>query len=284
MMARRAAKLGVAAPKGGVALLAAPVAALGLLLVLPLIEVVRRAFALDGLEGLTGVVTDAIYQKALLRTLAMTLVVTACTWLLSMVYVLAVLISGKKLRVLLLGVLVGSFWISLLVRTYGWMIIETPNGALDQLLQSIGLTSEPLNLLGTTIGMYPATIHVLMPYMALPLLASVWAIDGSLIRAAQSLGAGPWRIFRTVIMPQLKNGSIAGITLVFILSFGFYITPAFIGGPSDLTVATLISRSFNEVFDADLAAAQATVLLIVVTVMYLVADRLFHVNEQLERQ
>ena len=130
-----------------------------------------------------------------------------------------------------------------------------------------GLINTPLRLLNTAIAVHVAMIHILLPYMILPIASVLRQIDGALLRAAAGLGAPPWRVFLQVVRPLSIPGVAAGALLVFVLSLGFYITPALVGGPLDLMLSMLIAQQvdlLNWPYAACLSAALlATTLLLI---------------------
>lgn len=259
-------------------LLALPAAFLTVFLAVPLVVVVVQAISDIGISGFGHVVSDPLFLSALKRTALLSVTVTAICWPLAVAFSLAVVLSGRALRTFLLLALLLTFWISILVRTYGWVLLEQPNGALDKAVHWLGLGHGSLGLLGTTGGMYPAMVHVMLPFMVLPVMAALAELDPAQVRAAQSLGAGPLRVLSSIVLPSVRRGSIAGATLVFILSFGFFVTPALLGGPSDLTVATLINHEFNQVFDLGSASAMGTILIVAVLGAYVVLTRVFRLK------
>jgi ABC-type spermidine/putrescine transport system permease subunit I len=152
------------------------------------------------------------------------------------------------------------FWTSILVRTYAWMVLLGRQGIVNQLLLWIGLIDEPLRLLNTTFAVYVAMVHILLPFMILPLYSVIRGIEGNLLRAAEGLGASPFGVFRQIVLPLSLPGISAGCLLVFILALGFFITPALVGGPKDLMIAVLIQQQV-ELFDWPFASALAVLLL-----------------------
>jgi putative spermidine/putrescine transport system permease protein len=254
-------------------LLAIPCVAGILFLLLPLIALAARTISADGVGGFIDVFKDQTFVDALQRTLTLSAVVTIICSVLGTAYALALVAAPRYVGYALLAVLLSAFWISLLVRTFGWVLLFQPNGALDQWVRSLGLTDGSLGLLQTTRAMYPAMIHVILPFFVLPVYAACQRLDPDLLRAAQSLGAKPLAVLRHVVLPQLRPAILAAASLVFMLSLAFYVTPLLIGGPSQLTIATLIDRQFNEQFDLAGAAATGLVLLAIVMAIYLLVDR-----------
>lgn len=245
----------------------------------PFVMLTVEALSSRGVMGSLAVVTDPLFTRALARTLIVTTLVTLFTWPCGLAYALALMISKRVVRTFLFCILLLSFWVSLLIRTFGWVILLEPNGALDFILRWLHIINGNMGLYDTTAGMLPGMIHIMLPFMVLPVYASLRQIDPQHVRAAQSLGSSPLFTLRKVVIPQLKPGVTSGLILVFVLSIGFFVTPALLGGPSNLVIATLISNEFNSAAHFGVASAMAAVLLIVVLIIYLLADRLFRVSD-----
>lgn len=279
----KARRLGYALTGGTGAswLLVLPVALLLLCLLVPLVAIATTALG-HGFGHARSSVTDPVFLDAVRRTVVLSAIVTLICWVVGTLFSLAIMLTRRGVRIFLVAALFITFWISLLVRTYGWIILFQPNGLLQHILSTLGLLHGPLNLLQTTPAMYPAMVHIMLPYMILPILGTLATIDPAQLRAAQSLGARPLTILRRVVLPQMRPGALAGSILVFVLSLGFYITPRFLGGPSDLTVATIIDREFSQVFDFAAASAMGLTLLIAVLALYVIADRVLGVSRQWE--
>ena len=239
-------------------------------------------------NGPVGVVTEPLQSPLVLdsigKTLYLAVATTVATWLLGLLFTLALGLARPLTGKTLFGILFITFWISLLVRTYGWVLTLQPNGALDLIGRNLRLTDEQgFGLFQTMPGLVPPMVHIMLPYMVLPIYAALQAIDPAQIRAARSLGASEWLILRRVILPSLASGSWAGVLLVFILSLGFYVTPAFLGGPGTQVVAMVIGLQFGRLENIGLTAAIGTLLLVAVLILYAIADRLFKISQQWER-
>ena len=161
------------------------------------------------------------------------------------------------------------FWTSLLVRTYAWMVLLQKQGLVNSALLKLGVIDEPIALLhnyaGTVIGMS----HIMLPFLVLPLYGSMKAIDRDLVRAAANLGASPIVRFWTVSFPLSLPGLGAGALIVFVLSLGFYVTPALLGGGKVTMVAMRIQKSVALYPNWGAASALAVVLLVVTAVVLL---------------
>ncbi|MEA2179281.1 MAG: putative spermidine/putrescine transport system permease protein [Solirubrobacteraceae bacterium] len=262
-------------------LLGPPIVFLLLLLGLPIMFLVIRTFTN---AGLSTAVNDEGFRDAIPRTLLMAAVVTVLTLVTGTVYALAIGLAPKWARVVLFGLLFLIFWTPLLVRTYGWILLQLPQGAIYWALHGIGLLDQPLDVYQKTIAAYPAMVHVMLPYAVLPIYQSLRQIEPTQLRAARVMGARPWLTLRRVVLPQLKPGMLSATVLVFIMSLGFYITPALLGDPTSPTVAGLIGGTFNQPEADNVASAMSLLLLAVVLLIYALADRILGMSKQWERE
>jgi ABC-type spermidine/putrescine transport system permease subunit I len=224
-----------------------------------------------------------LFAKAVGRTVWLAFLVTAFTWILGSVFVLALALAPRWLGGLLFGVLFLTFWISLLVRTFGWMLTLQPAGALDSLAKALNLSPDGLGLYQTTPGLVPAMVHIMLPYLVLPVYADLRGLDPAQLRAARSLGGGEWLILRKVVLPAMRPGSLAGVVLVFVMSLGFYVTPAFLGGPGDQVVSIVVGTQFGRLQDLGGAASMGVILLVATLGLYLLAERFLRIGEHWER-
>lgn len=269
---------------GGRLLLVPPAVLFALGLLLPLCAIIIVAVQENGPAGAVAEpLSSALFLRSLGRTLLMSVEVTAIAWVVGLIYSLALGLASPFVSKLLFGVLFLTFWISLLVRTYGWVLMLQPAGALDAFGKALGLTDEGFGLYQTGPGLLPPMVHIMLPYMVLPIFASLQGIDGAQLRAARSLGGSEWLVLRKVVLPSLRSGSVAGAILVFILSLGFYVTPAFLGGPGQQVVAIVIGLQFGRLQDVAVASSMGAILLIVVLGLYFAADRIFRISEKWER-
>ena len=213
-------------------------------------------------ENFTRIWTEGAYVAIFANTFQVALLVTGICLLLGypVAYCLSQ-VSSRLAGVLLLCVLV-PFWTSLLVRTYAWLVLLQRKGLINNALVDLGITDRPIplvhNLTGTVIGM----VHIMLPFLVLPLYASMRTIEPSYVRAAANLGASPARAFWQVFFPLSMPGLIAGLVLTFILCIGFYITPAVLGGGKVQMIAQRIENSVNLYPTWGPASALGVVLLI----------------------
>jgi ABC-type spermidine/putrescine transport system permease subunit I len=224
----------------------------------------------------THLAHDTVFLNVFWTTLRTALLVTACTLLLGYPVALTLVRPGRWATVALVIVLL-PFWTSILVRSYAWMVLLGRRGLVNEALTASGIIEHPLRMLNTPIAVDIAMIHILMPYMILPIANALRQIDPSLARAALGLGATPFRTFRDVTLPLSMPGVAAGVLLVFVLSLGFYITPALVGGPRDMTISMLIAQQVDQLNWPYAACLSATLLAATLAIMA-VFQRLFGVG------
>jgi ABC-type spermidine/putrescine transport system permease subunit I len=215
---------------------------------------------------------DPVFLKTFSITLNTAFIVTLATLVLGYPVALG-LVRAKTMAPLILIVILLPFWTSVLVRSYAWMVLLGRHGLINEALVAAGLIDRPIRLLNTPLATEIAMTHILLPYMILPIANALRQIDPSLVRAASGLGATPWRTFLQVILPLSMPGVAAGVLLVFVLSLGFYITPAMVGGPRDVTLSMLIAQSVDQLNWA-YAATLAAVLLATALALIAAAQRL----------
>ena len=221
-----------------------------------------------------------IYRTLFWRTFWMSALITFLTILLGfpVSYLLATLPDRHSNMLMILVLL--PFWTSLLVRTSSWIVILQSEGVLNDVLVGTGLIGDDnrpqmiYNKTGTIIGM----THILLPFMILPLYSVMKGIPPSYLRAARSLGANPVVAFIRVYVPQTVPGIGAGSILVFILSIGYYITPALIGGSTGQLISNFIAYHMNESLNWHLAAALGAILLFIVLFLYWLYNKLVGVD------
>jgi putative spermidine/putrescine transport system permease protein len=215
----------------------------------------------------------ALYTKVFIRTFWMSLMVTF--WCLLLGYPVAWMLASLPLRYsnLLMILVLLPFWTSLLVRTASWIIVLQKEGIVNHILMWAHITSEPVQLVYNRFGVYVAMVHILLPFMILPLYSVMKNIPPSYMRAASSLGANPIVVFFKVYLPQSKPGISAGCLLVFILAIGYYITPALVGGPKDQMLSYFIAFFTNNTINWGMAAGLAVLLLSATVVLYIVFNR-----------
>lgn len=219
-----------------------------------------------------------IYVKLYMKSLWIALLITVLTGIISypLAYYLATA-PARTANTLMVFVLL-PFWTSLLVRTTSWIALLQTNGVINSFLQSINAIGEPLELLYTQFSTVIAMTHILLPFMILPLYSVMKGIDPSYLRAALSLGAKPIPAFIRIYMPMTVPGLSAGALLVFIISIGYYITPALVGGTDGQMISNIIAFHMQSSNNWELAAALGSLLLGLILLLYWIYDRLVGVS------
>ncbi len=264
---RRAAWL-----RAGPALLVAPLVLYMLVFyALPLVSMLLRSVADPTwtLENYRRLLGDTVFLHVFWTTLRTAFVVTIGCLLLGYPVALALSRLERAAASVVLIIVLLPFWTSVLVRSYAWMVLLGRKGLVNETLIAAGLIDTPLKLLNTPFAVHIAMIHILLPYMILPIASVLRQIDGALPRAAAGLGAAPWRVFVQVVLPLSMPGVAAGVLLVFVLSLGFYITPALVGGPRDLMLSMLIAQQvdlLNWPYAACLSATLLAATLLIIAV------------------
>jgi putative spermidine/putrescine transport system permease protein len=221
----------------------------------------------------------AIYVTLYMRTLKISVTVTLATLLLG--FPLAYLLANLPTRTsnLLMILVLLPFWTSLLVRTTAWFVLLQDNGIINDSLRFLHLTNEPLPLIFSRFGTVVAMTHIQLPFTLLPIYSVMKTISPSYLRAARSLGAGPFHAFWKVYFPLTVPGIAAGCLLTFILCLGYYITPALVGGPTDQMVSGIIDRAMNSENNWGKASALGAILLFATLILYFIYNRLVGIDK-----
>ncbi|MEZ5925041.1 MAG: ABC transporter permease [Hyphomicrobiaceae bacterium] len=261
---------------GYIAMLVLPCLVLCVFFVWPMLMVLLRSFTDPTLniDNYVEIFARPAYLRVLWNTLVVAFTVTVLCLLIS--YPVAAVIAGFKggLLNLCFALILIPFWTSTVIRTYAWMVLFQRKGVLNGFLQQVGLIDQPLELMRNFIGVQIGMVHVLLPFMILPLLSTLRGIDPVYMRAAGVLGANPVRAFLHVYLPLSMPGISAGVLLVFITALGFFITPALLGSERQMMIAMLIEQQVSVTVNWPLASALSTLLLVVTISIYLVYERL----------
>jgi putative spermidine/putrescine transport system permease protein len=221
---------------------------------------------------------ERVFRAVLGRTLWIAGVVTLACLLLGYPVALVIARQPPQRAAMLLFLVLLPFWTSLLVRTVAWVVLLQREGVLNNLLMSLSIINEPAKMIYNRFAVYVAMVHVLLPFMVLPLYSVMRGIPPTYLRAAWSLGATPWTAFRRVYMPQTMPGIAAGCLMVFIQALGYYITPALVGGADDQMISYFIAFYASRTVNWGMAAALSIMLLASTLVLYAVYNRMIGVE------
>lgn len=217
---------------------------------------------------------DSFYLEAYLRSLRVAAISAFFCLLLGYPMAYAIARAPERRRPLLLMLVILPFWTSFLLRVMAWIGLLQDQGVINGLLLSLGLISEPLRLLYTEGAVYLGIVYCYLPFMVLPLYATLSKLDPVLLEAAADLGARPLRAFRTVTLPLSLPGILAGFMLVFIPAVGEFVIPELLGGPSAQLVGRVLWVEFFQNRDWPMASALAVALLLVLVVPIALFQRL----------
>ncbi len=223
--------------------------------------------------------SQAVYVSVLVRTFYISALVTLITLVLA--YPVAFLLAHAPQRlanILLIFVLV-PFWTSLLVRTTAWFVLLQDNGPINDLIQYLDLADAPLKLIFSRFGTVTAMAHIQLPFTLLPIYGVMKGISPSYMRAARSLGGGPFYSFFRIYLPLTLPGIGAGCLLTFILSLGYYITPALVGGAADQMVSGVIASAMNQENNWGKASALSAILLLATMVLFFIYNRVVGIDK-----
>ena len=222
---------------------------------------------------------DTLYLDAFTNSLKIAAIATLLCLLLGYPMALGITRARESLRTPLLLLVILPFWTSFLIRVYAWIGILKGNGLINNLLLWLGVIDEPLRLLHTDLAVYVGIVYAYLPFMVLPLYATLSRMDGSLLEAAADLGCRPVSAFWRVTVPLSVPGIIAGSLLVFVPAVGEFVIPDLLGGPDSLMIGKVLWTEFFNNRDWPVAAAVAVALLALLVVPVLLFER-FREREQ----
>lgn len=245
-------------------------------LALPLYEVVKESIwaPSPSFDAYISVFEDQLVRDALLRTFTIALIVTLLSIGGGYVIALTAWRSSPTWAGVILLVVSFPVLTSLVTRNFSWLIFLGRNGPMNDVLLGFGLINEPVELLNTRTAVVIGMFHVMLPFAVLPIYNSLRKIDPALLKASAAFGASPIKTFWKVIVPLSAAGSVVATVFVFVLSLGFFITPALLGGPTNSMASNVIDKEANFYLDFGRASAIAVILLIiVVALLSIVAKR-----------
>lgn len=251
-------------------LLAPALLLLAVFFLLPVLSLLLRSVLepTPGLHNYTQLLGSTTYLRVFGNTFLVATVVTVATVAIGFPTAWLLAVAPRKLSSVLFAILLLSMWTNLLARTFAWMVLLQATGPINRVLMALGLISEPLalvnNLVGVTIGM----TYIMLPFLVMPLHATLRSIDPSTLRAAAICGASRWQAFWRVLVPLALPGVASGALMVFVMALGYFVTPALLGGPSYMMLAELIAQLVQELLNWGLAGAAAFVLLAVTLSLY----------------
>jgi ABC-type spermidine/putrescine transport system permease subunit I len=260
---------------GSIALLApAVLIALSAFLV-PLARLVGLSFSAKAgpFVAYAQLLGDDVYARVFANTFVIAVVVTAVALVIAFPIAFALTRLSRTWRAIVFACVLLPLWISVLVRTFSWMLLLERNGPINRFIVATGLRDQPLSILFNHTAVLIGMVHVLLPYAVLPIYAAIVRIEPALLRASEGLGASPAATFRRVLFPLSLTGVATAATFTFLLALGFFVTPALLGGASSITLSMLIDGFVSDRLDWPLAAAASVLLLVAALAVVAVASR-----------
>jgi putative spermidine/putrescine transport system permease protein len=221
-----------------------------------------------GLQNFRTIAEQPVYRSALTNTVVISASVTLICLICGYPLAYSIAQAGGRLRRLLIFAVLIPFWSSILVRTFAWMVLLQRRGLINDTLTRLGLTDTPITMVHNRIGVLVGMVHILLPFMVLPLYAVMVRIDKSYGQAAASLGASPVRNFYRIYLPLSRPGVVNGTVLVFEMGLGYFITPALLGGAGDAMIAQLIEQQVADFGEWGIAGALSVILMFGVGVTF----------------
>ena len=227
---------------------------------------VQAFFGALDFENFIWLTEDDLYWKAYLSSLRIAFFATCLTLLVGFPIAYGMARADPAWRPTLMMLIILPFWTSFLIRVYAWIGILSTKGFLNQFLMGIGITSEPMIILNTNVAVYIGIVYTYLPFMVLPIYATLEKLDDSLLEAAEDLGCNRFTAFWLVTVPLSKSGVIAGCFLVFIPTLGEFVIPSLLGGSRTLMIGKVLWDEFFANRDWPVASAVAIILLLILIV------------------
>jgi len=260
----------------GTAALLAPGALIGALAFLvPLARLVGLSFSAPAgpFAAYAQLLGDDIYARVFVNTFTIAVAVTAIALIIAFPVAFALTRLSRTWRTVVFACVLLPLWISVLVRTFSWMLLLERNGPINRFIVASGLSDAPLSLLFNHTAVVIGMVHVLLPYAVLPIFAALIRIDKGLLRASEGLGASAVTTFLRVLLPLSFSGVATAATFTFLLALGFFVTPALLGGPSSITLSMLIDGFVSDRLNWPLASAASVVLMVAALLVVAIAGR-----------
>jgi putative spermidine/putrescine transport system permease protein len=237
---------------------------------LPVLSLLLRSVLepTPGLHNYEQLLGSTTYLRVFGNTFLVASVVTVVTVAIGFPTAWLLAIAPRKLSSFLFSILLLSMWTNLLARTFAWMVLLQGTGPINRLLMALGIISEPLTLVNNLIGVTVGMTYIMLPFLVMPLHATLRSIDPSTLRAAAVCGASRWQAFWKILVPLAMPGIASGALMVFVMALGYFVTPALLGGAQYMMLAELVAQLVQELLNWGLAGAAAFVLLAVTLSLY----------------
>ena len=222
-----------------------------------------------GFGNYAALLGDATYARVLANTFLLASIVTVLAIAIGYPVAWLITIVRRGTARLVLAIVLLSMWTNLLARTYAWLVLLQRSGIINMVLLRLGVISEPLPLVNNLTGVVIGMTYIMLPFAVLPLQATLAAIDPTLLQAGAVCGAGPFTVFRRLLLPLSLPGIATAAMMIFVMSLGYYVTPSLLGGTGNMMVAELIAEQIQSFLNWGLGSAAAMVLLGAALLVYL---------------
>jgi putative spermidine/putrescine transport system permease protein len=247
---------------------------MALLFILPFIQTAVRAFTDPGPQNFAIFFTDPVYMRSLTTTFVTAFIVGIVALAIAYPYAYIMYAAPKAMTAVMMVLVLLPFFTSLLVRTYAWTVWLQETGIINSALLNMGVIHEPLQLMRNTLGVTIGMTHALLPFMVFPIYSSMLRIQPDLVPAARTLGASPAVAFRTVFVPLSLPGVVSGFLIVFVMSLGYYVTPALLGSPRDSMMSELVVNQVEQQIQFGTGSAIGIVLLVLTLAILFAGTRI----------
>lgn len=245
------------------------------LYIYPLAKIVALSFGSNpvSIQHYVELFSDPFLLRVFLQTLRLSATIALLCVVIGYPVAYAMRVASEKTQRNMVVMIMLPLWTSVLVRCFAWIVILGRKGLINEALQATGIIDHPLKLVYNSTGVYVGMLHVMLPFMVLPLYNNLCRIDLKLISAAESLGSSRISAFFWIVLPLSMPGVLSGALLVFMGSVGLYVIPALLGGLSETTYVMLIEKQINELNNWELASAMSVLLLVVTGLLTLLYER-----------
>ncbi|WP_259756698.1 ABC transporter permease [Pseudomonas sp. GCEP-101] len=243
---------------------------LGLFFLAPLIGLLLRGVLepTPGLDNYAQLFANSAYSRVLFNTFSVGALVTVISLLLGFPLAWAITLVPRGWGRMLLNIVLLSMWTSLLARTYSWLVLLQASGVINKTLMALGIIDQPLELVHNLTGVVIGMSYIMIPFIVLPLQATMAAIDPMVLQAGSICGASPWTNFFRVFLPLCRPGLFSGGLMVFVMSLGYYVTPALLGGAQNMMLPEFIVQQVQSFLNWGLASAAAALLIAITLVLF----------------
>ncbi|WP_238372072.1 ABC transporter permease [Heliomarina baculiformis] len=251
--------------------------------ILPVLGIWEIAFTepTTGVDNFVKMAESSAVKTSFVLTFRVAAITTVGCLLLGYIVAYSISNFANKFTPLMLALVILPFWVSVLIRSFSWIVLLGRSGLVNDTLRDAGIIESPLRLMHNEFGVLIAMIHVMLPFAILPMMTNMRGISDAYVKAARGLGASEWTAFWNVYFPQTIPGVMSGALLVFVLSLGFYVTPALLGGGRVLMISEYITYQIQEFLNWGLGSALSVGLLIATALVLLIASRFINLRSAL---